>query len=310
LTNVTISGNSTGDGGDRNIGFGSGAQGGQGGGVFVSTSSVLTASHVTLAGNLAGKTGANTGTTDPRDASDGRGGAVATAPTNGVFPGGTARFTSSILSGNGPFACAGAVAAGSDSIGFDPVDDSCPGRDVDPQLGALGDNGGPVQTRALPAGSPALDIGRADACAATDARGTARPQGSGCDAGAFEREVPVEPPGPGPGPGADITAPVVELDLRRQTLGKALANGYAVHFTTNEAGTAVAELRVAGKRVGRKAVTVATVGANRAVVRLNRKTRRKYKRRKRLRMTVRVTATDAAGNSSLPESRRVTLRRR
>jgi CSLREA domain-containing protein len=49
----------------------------------------------------------------------------------------------------------------------------------------LADNGGPTQTHALIAGSPAIDF--AGACGlATDQRGVARPQGVACDAGAFE----------------------------------------------------------------------------------------------------------------------------
>jgi hypothetical protein len=53
---------------------------------------------------------------------------------------------------------------------------------ADPMLGALGDNGGPVQTMLPAAGSPAVGAG-AD-CPATDARGTARP--AACTLGAAE----------------------------------------------------------------------------------------------------------------------------
>jgi beta-glucanase (GH16 family) len=56
-----------------------------------------------------------------------------------------------------------------------------------PQLGALADNGGPTQTHALLPGSPAIDAAPAATCPATDQRGVARPQGAGCDIGAFER---------------------------------------------------------------------------------------------------------------------------
>lgn len=57
---------------------------------------------------------------------------------------------------------------------------------ADPLLGALADNGGPNQTMALPLGSPALNVAGAAGCPATDQRGISRPQGSGCDIGAFE----------------------------------------------------------------------------------------------------------------------------
>jgi len=57
---------------------------------------------------------------------------------------------------------------------------------TDPLLGPLADNGGPQQTMALGAGSPAINAGNSTACPATDQRGIGRPQGSGCDIGAYE----------------------------------------------------------------------------------------------------------------------------
>ena len=57
---------------------------------------------------------------------------------------------------------------------------------TDPLLGPLADNGGPTLTHALLAGSPAIDTALPGACPATDQLGTVRPQGLGCDVGAFE----------------------------------------------------------------------------------------------------------------------------
>jgi predicted outer membrane repeat protein len=64
---------------------------------------------------------------------------------------------------------------------------------LDALLGPLADNGGPTQTRALLAGSPALDAGSPAApgsgglaCEAADQRGVLRPLGLVCDMGAFE----------------------------------------------------------------------------------------------------------------------------
>ena len=56
----------------------------------------------------------------------------------------------------------------------------------DPGLGPLAPNGGPTETHALLPGSPAID--KIGDCSGTDKdqRGFARPQGSGCDIGAFE----------------------------------------------------------------------------------------------------------------------------
>jgi len=58
-----------------------------------------------------------------------------------------------------------------------------------PRLDAVASNGGPTQTMALPPGSPAIDAipaATAGCTGTTDQRGIARPQGTGCDIGAFE----------------------------------------------------------------------------------------------------------------------------
>jgi predicted outer membrane repeat protein len=64
---------------------------------------------------------------------------------------------------------------------------------LDPLLGPLADNGGPTYTHALLSGSPALDaglLGTGAVCESpVDQRGVSRPQGAGCDIGAFEAVV-------------------------------------------------------------------------------------------------------------------------
>ena len=73
---------------------------------------------------------------------------------------------------------------------------------TDPLLSALENNGGFTNTHALIAGSSALDsAGVNSVCASDDQRGVARPQGAGCDMGAFEYGTP-----PTPGPSATPTA--------------------------------------------------------------------------------------------------------
>jgi len=57
---------------------------------------------------------------------------------------------------------------------------------ADPLLGPLQDNGGPTQTMALLAGSPA--IGGGANCPALDQRGVAR--SNGCDIGAVQHDAP------------------------------------------------------------------------------------------------------------------------
>ena len=59
---------------------------------------------------------------------------------------------------------------------------------VQPLLGPLADNGGPTQTHALLAGSPAIDAGDDTAAPATDQRGVARPQGARSDIGSVEQQ--------------------------------------------------------------------------------------------------------------------------
>ena len=59
---------------------------------------------------------------------------------------------------------------------------------ADPKLGPLAANGGPTKTRALLAGSPAIDHVPNAACPIkVDQRGVHRPQGPACDAGSFDK---------------------------------------------------------------------------------------------------------------------------
>ena len=58
---------------------------------------------------------------------------------------------------------------------------------TNPVLSTLANNGGFTQTRALGFGSSAINAGGVNStCSSTDQRGTARPQGGGCDIGAYE----------------------------------------------------------------------------------------------------------------------------
>ena len=57
---------------------------------------------------------------------------------------------------------------------------------INPQLGALINNGGSTLTHALLSGSPAIDAGNNATCESTDQRGVTRPQGVSCDIGAYE----------------------------------------------------------------------------------------------------------------------------
>lgn len=75
-------------------------------------------------------------------------------------------------------------------VGFNPgATDVVPSVPIAAILGPLANNGGPTPTHALVAGSPAIDAvpGAHSECSGTDQRGVARPQGVGCDSGAFEK---------------------------------------------------------------------------------------------------------------------------
>jgi hypothetical protein len=66
---------------------------------------------------------------------------------------------------------------------------------TDPMLGPLADNGGPTHTYSLLSGSPAINrIPSADCVLSSDQRGAPRPQGAGCDSGAFEYNSVVPSP--------------------------------------------------------------------------------------------------------------------
>jgi hypothetical protein len=91
--------------------------------------------------------------------------------------------------------CFGAIGDGGGNLSY--PDASCPGRNADPLLGPLQDNGGPTWTLALGEGSAALDKGDDAICAAPpvnslDQRGFVRPWGAHCDSGALEQvQAPV-----------------------------------------------------------------------------------------------------------------------
>jgi CSLREA domain-containing protein len=114
-----------------------------------------------------------------------------------IVPTPTVVLTGTIVAGStaGPN-CRGAIAEvqgnnldSGTSCGFSRRSDL---TDTDPQLGLLADNGGPTQTMALLAGSPAIDRGgsSANGCPASDQRGMPRPDEpddhGDCDIGAYE----------------------------------------------------------------------------------------------------------------------------
>ena len=145
------------------------AAGGHGGGIFAGGDTTLIAA--TIAGNRAGGLGGG--------AYRGLGAQIAAVDT--------------LMAKNLPASCAAAEPGQPSSVnslvddfscGLDPDDNQ---QGVDPKLGSLGNNGGQTDTRALPPSSPAVDAGESFACDdSEDQRGVLRPQGDGCDIGAYE----------------------------------------------------------------------------------------------------------------------------
>ncbi|HTO74631.1 MAG TPA: choice-of-anchor Q domain-containing protein, partial [Thermoanaerobaculia bacterium] len=92
---------------------------------------------------------------------------------------------------------------------------------LDPLLGPLQDNGGPTQTQALLADSPAIDAGDASGCTddlgaalTTDQRGFPRPVNGLCDMGAFEYGTS---PTPTPTPTPTLTRTPTKTATRTPT---------------------------------------------------------------------------------------------
>lgn len=199
ITNSTISGNQVpgGDGGgiyinglDAEISqstfSGNTASGGDGAGIY-HNGNLLNLTNCTVTGNdavdgggifnlgnsanliavtIAGNTASNTG-----------GGIEAlSAPS----------LTGTIVANNTGGNCDGSVTDSGTNLQFPGTDCGVSITTADPLLGALANNGGPTQTMALGAGSPAIDA-NTESCPppAIDQRGVARPQGAACDIGAL-----------------------------------------------------------------------------------------------------------------------------
>ena len=119
-------------------------------------------------------------------------------------------LTNTIFWGAGSAAGQVVKDSGNPTITYSVVDTAVfPGEGntkADPKLGPLADNGGPTKTCALLEGSSAIDSGTDTGAPSTDQRGVSRPQGSGYDMGAYEKEEAPVPPKPGSSGGGGCAA--------------------------------------------------------------------------------------------------------
>ncbi len=240
LTNVTVYGNRTGDGGtgggggggaDSTLGGGVGGWGGDGGGFWAegpTAGSEVVLTQVTIAGNGLGAAGLSGASANPaHNASGSERGRGAGLTTAGGYDSGALVFLkSSIVAGNGSNVagdanCYQRSAGEIYDLGANVTwnDTTCPGKVADPQLGALADNGGPTETLMPGAGGAAIGAVPATSCTVhEDQRGLPRPGVSktNCDAGAVEtqngespheEEGEEEEEGEHPGEGGTVNPP-------------------------------------------------------------------------------------------------------
>jgi len=120
---------------------------------------------------------------------------------------------------------------------------------TDPLLGTFGPvNGSLLSVAPLLTGSPAIDAGTCAGAPTTDEIGTARPQGSTCDIGAYEY---VSAPAPAPSPGSSSNSITSNLPSCTQFVPLSAPNLYQIATTRN---TATLYFSPAGNPVSRYAI--------------------------------------------------------
>src|SRR6185295_2363371 len=193
FANNAVVGGDGGNGGQTNGGLNCGAHGkggfAFGGAIANNNAATINIKHGTISGNnaQAGNTGVNQGGANkpPRLAAEGAGGGIRVGPAsvtleNTIIAGNTAANGLGDTTGAptpGPNVDGAVTSNGhnllgtaTDATGFTGTGDQ---TGANPMLAALADNGGPTQTMALTAGSPAIDAGVA-AGASFDQRGRPR----------------------------------------------------------------------------------------------------------------------------------------
>ncbi len=231
LTNVTIYGNRTGDGGtggpggggeESTLGGGVGGWGGDGGGIWAegaASGSEVVLVDVTIAGNGLGAGGLTGNSAVPgRGGCCGGRGLGAGIDTGGRYDNGSSVFLkNSIVADNGSNLAGDAncyqrylptyidIVDQGGNVTWN--DTTCPGKVADPLLGPLAGNGGPTATLLPGAGGSAIGAVPAASCAVhEDQRGLPRPGGGkiNCDAGAVETQSGESSPPTDTGKGGEL----------------------------------------------------------------------------------------------------------
>jgi hypothetical protein len=158
-----------------------------GGGIYNDDGGTLTAVNDTIAFNSVGS-GANGGGLDVKAGTATLDNTIVALNTQSSGSGASSSDIAGALSSSSAFNLIGVGGAGGLTNGTD-------GNQVgvtNPGLGLLASNGGPTQTIALLAGSPAINVATPSPYVTTDQRGIRRPQGPAPDIGAFELELATE----------------------------------------------------------------------------------------------------------------------
>lgn len=245
IVNSTITGNR-----------GTSPSGNNGAGIFHFGGAPLDVLSSTISGNIASGSGASDQGGNLWD-SGGSGSVLSVRDSIVSGGGGTSGFENCFGSG---VQSAGHNIDSLDQCNFNAAGDKV---NTNPLLAALAENGGPTETLALAAGSPAIDAGDA-ACPATDQRGVARPQGSACDIGAFEL-VPTPPPPPSPGGVAKLEFLARKVTINLKT-GKGTMLAKCLNVSTDKCAVALSLLapkasRSAGQSrrlLAKRAVSIGT----------------------------------------------------
>jgi hypothetical protein len=159
-----------------------------------------------------------------------------------VSQGAPTTLQNSLLASNGGGNCSGSAVDSEHNLSFAGA--GCPATFAtgDPNLGPLQNNGGPAQTISLGSGSTAVDKvpSSGAGCPANDERGVHRPNGSGCDIGAYE----VAPPTATTGRAKSVTS----------------SGAILTAFVTPNAGVATVQFQFGTNRKYRSKTAVQNIG--------------------------------------------------